>query len=639
MSTSTNIGVVGSGPRGLSVLERLSARVAKGEDRNARVTVHLIDAHPAGAGAVWREDQSAHLLMNTVASQVTAFADSTVGRDVPVLRGPSLYEWARSSPQARTGALRPDDYAPRALYGRYLRWALQYIVGRVPDGMTVRIHQDRAVRLFEDAAGQGLELAGGTVLTGLDAVVLAQGHVPMAPTEAETELGLYAESNGLRYVGPANPADVDLSQIAPGTPVLLRGLGLNFFDYMALFTAGRGGSFVTGPHGRLRYRPSGREPVLHAGSRRGVPYHARGENEKGAHGMHEPLLLTPAVIRRLRRRAAEHGDVTFRRDVWPLVAKEVETVYYCALLGKRGLSAADVRGFRRRFPATERGGAAEDALLDAHGIGVRARWDWQRIAEPYRDLAFDGPDAYGLWAQEYLRRDADRARGGNVCDPVKAAVDVLRDLRNAVRQIVDHAGITGRSYRDELRGWYTPLNAFLSIGPPGRRTEEAVALMEAGVLRLVGPRLEVTPDAAGRGFLARSSVVPGEPVLAGALIEARLPGTDVRRTADPLLRDLLAHGQATSFTVPEADGPAYNTGALAVTGRPGRLVTAGGRAHPRRFVLGVPTEGVHWVTAAGIRPCVGSVTLEDSDAIASALLGLGAARRRQPGRTREGSTA
>jgi uncharacterized membrane protein len=31
---------------------------------------------------------------------------------------------------------------------------------------------------------------------------------------------------------------------------------------------------------------------------------------------------------------------------------------------------------------------------------------------------------------------------------------------------------------------------------------------------------------------------------------------------------------------------------------------------------------VHWVTAAGIRPGVGSVTLEDSDAIAAAVRAL-----------------
>ncbi|MER7395381.1 FAD/NAD(P)-binding protein [Streptomyces sp. NPDC000151] len=627
MSTRMNIAVIGTGPRGLSVLERLAARVAVARDRPRSVTVHLIDPYPPGAGAVWRTDQSGALLMNTVASQVTVFADSTVGRDVPVLSGPSLHEWAGFSARPGEAAPGPDDYPTRALYGRYLCWALRYIVSRLPQGMTVRIHQDRAVRLFEDAAGQGVRLAGGPVLLGLDAVVLAQGHIPMAPTEAGTELGVYAERNGLRYIGPANPADVDLTGIAPGSSVLLRGLGLNFFDYMALFTQGRGGSFVRDAQGRLVYRRSGREPVLFAGSRRGVPYHARGENEKGAHGMHTPLLLTPAAIARLRRRAAERRDLSFRRDVWPLVAKEVETVYYGTLLRARGTAPAGVREFRGRFLTAEGGGPGEGALLDAYGIPAGDRWSWRRIAEPYAGLSFGGAADYGVWAREYLRRDAERAGRGNVSDPVKAALDVLRDLRNVIRRVVDHAGITGGSYRAELRGWYTPLNAFLSIGPPRRRTEEAVALMDAGVLRLLGPRLRVEPDADGRGFLATSPVVPGEPVRAGALIEARLPESDVRRTADPLLRDLLARGEATSFVVPDPEGPAYDTGALAVTGRPGRLVAADGRAHPRRFALGVPTEGVHWVTAAGIRPCVGSVTLEDTDAVASALLGLGAAPR------------
>ncbi|MER0245280.1 hypothetical protein AAHZ94_25525 [Streptomyces sp. HSW2009] len=57
-----------------------------------------------------------------------------------------------------------------------------------------------------------------------------------------------------------------------------------------------------------------------------------------------------------------------------------------------------------------------------------------------------------------------------------------------------------------------------------------------------------------------------------------------------------------------------------MTGRPYRLVDAQGVPHPRRFAFGVPTEAVHWVTAAGIRPGVGSVILSDSDAIARAVL-------------------
>ncbi|KOG85361.1 hypothetical protein ADK38_37120, partial [Streptomyces varsoviensis] len=53
-----------------------------------------------------------------------------------------------------------------------------------------------------------------------------------------------------------------------------------------------------------------------------------------------------------------------------------------------------------------------------------------------------------------------------------------------------------------------------------------------------------------------------------------------------------------------------------------RLLDARGLAHPRRFAYGVPTEAVHWVTAAGIRPGVDSVTLSDADAIARAMLAV-----------------
>ncbi len=53
---------------------------------------------------------------------------------------------------------------------------------------------------------------------------------------------------------------------------------------------------------------------------------------------------------------------------------------------------------------------------------------------------------------------------------------------------------------------------------------------------------------------------------------------------------------------------------------PYHLVEADGGRHPRRFAVGVPTEGVHWVTAAGARPGVGSVTLADTDAVARAAL-------------------
>ena len=65
------------------------------------------------------------------------------------------------------------------------------------------------------------------------------------------------------------------------SPVIIRGLGLSFFDLMSRLTEGRGGQFQKAPDGLLVYHPSGREPHIFAGSRRGFPYRAKGRNQKG----------------------------------------------------------------------------------------------------------------------------------------------------------------------------------------------------------------------------------------------------------------------------------------------------------------------------------------------------------------------
>jgi uncharacterized NAD(P)/FAD-binding protein YdhS len=637
-----SIAIVGAGPRGTSVLERLCASAPE-LTPGTRLTVHIVDPSPPGAGRVWRTAQPGELLMNTVASQVTLFTDESVECDGPIRTGPSLYEWATghatdaSPPVPAPGpapapapSLGPDDYPSRALYGRYLEWVFAEVVRTAPGTVTVRPHPARAVRLDEAPdRTQTLVLDDGTRLDGLRAVVLAQGHLPRTADETEKRLSAHAARHGLRYYPPANPADVDLSPIAPGEPVLLRGLGLNFFDHMALLTEGRGGSFAAAPERRapegrapegLVYHPSGREPRLYAGSRRGIPYHARGDNAKGAHGRHTPLLLTPDVLEAFRKRADSGDPPDFLAEVWPLVAKEAETVYYEALLSRQGPGAPP--HFRRHFLATSHGSPEETAVLLEFDIPVTGRWCWETISRPHREQNFTTRDAFRRWLLAYAHADAAHARLGNVAGPVKAALDVLRDLRNEVRQIVDHGGLTGVSRRAHLDRWYTPLNAFLSIGPPRRRIEEMAALIEAGVLEILGPGLDVTakiPDGPSdrSGFAAHSTLVPGPPVIAGTLIEARLPEPDLRRTADELLTGLLRTGGCRPHRV-----EGYETGGLDVTPPPFRIVDAQGRPHPRRFAVGVPTEGVHWVTAAGARPGVNSVTLCDTDAVARAVLRL-----------------
>ncbi|MGW7427247.1 FAD/NAD(P)-binding protein [Streptomyces sp. NPDC054813] len=609
-SAPVAVALVGAGPRGTSVLERLCASAPELLPPGSRLTVHVIDPAPPGPGRVWRTAQSAELLMNTVASQVTLFTDDSVECSGPIRPGPSLYEWA-------AGELDPDDYPTRAHYGRYLEWVCARTVGRAPEAVRVETHRARAVRLADDPDGrQTLTLDDGRALPGLAAVVLAQGHLPATAAPEDRRHLAHAARHGLRHIPPANPADVDLTPIAPGEPVLLRGLGLNFFDHLALLTTGRGGRFARTPDGALHYTPSGREPRLYAGSRRGVPYQARGDNAKGPYGRHTPLLLTPEVIASLRKRADSGEAPDFLAEVWPLVAKEVETVYYTALTGDPDLT--------ERF-LTAAGRPAEAAVLDGAGVPEADRWSWDRLQRPYGEREFTGPADWHDWLRGYLREDAAQAALGNVRGPLKAALDVLRDLRNEIRLVVDHGGLTGASRRAHLDGWYTPLNAFLSIGPPRRRVEELTALLAADVVAVLGPGLEV--DRADGAWLARSPEVPGSAVRVTTLIEARLPEPDLRRTGDELLAGLLREGACRPHRV---DG--HETGGLDVTPRPYRLIDRDGLPHPRRFAFGVPTEGVHWVTAAGARPGVDSVTLSDADAIARAVLRTAAPRSgEQPG--------
>ncbi|KAG6009394.1 hypothetical protein E4U43_008732 [Claviceps pusilla] len=610
-----HIAIVGAGPRGTSTLERICASASRLSGWNTNVTVHVIDPCWPGAGKVWRTEQSSQLLMNTVTSQVTLFTDASVACDGPIRPGPSLYDWAKTAEPH----LGPNDYSTRAEYGGYLKWVFEEIVRTAPSHVTIRTHKAQAVQLDDASDGsQTIILSTGKVLSGLAAVVLAQGHLPLRLDPQLQHLATFAQKHRLRYFPPSNPADTDLSAIQPGEKVVLRGLGLNFFDYLALLTTGRGGRFARRKNQHLVYVPSGKEPRLYAGSRRGIPYHARGDNEKGAFGRHEPVVLTEEVIDAFKRQASTRAAPDFKDDIWPYICKEVELVYYEALLRNRQRGQSQSLktwpiNFRAHFLATPHGSRQEDQVLEQFDVAKSERWSWERIQRPQGSCEFATPSRWRDWLLDYLRNDAAEATAGNVSSPLKAALDVLRDIRNEVRLIVDHNGVRGTSHRDHLDHWYTPLNAFLSIGPPRHRIEEMIALVESGILDVLGPRIHVAPE--DDFWLARSLDIPDSAIQANTLIEARLPHTSLRHTSDSLLAYLFRTGQSRPHMI---DG--YETGAMDITPSPYKTIDMQGRVHEKRFALGVPTEGVHWVTAAGARPGVNSVTLADADAVALAAL-------------------
>ncbi|MFF0012120.1 FAD/NAD(P)-binding protein [Streptomyces sp. NPDC005374] len=575
--------IVGAGPRGTGLIERIAANAPELYDGSGHegLDIHLVDPHPPGAGRIWRAAQSPLLWMNSHAEDVTMFTDETVDMAGPVRQGPTLHEWA---------GIDGRTFADRQLQGGYLRWVHEQAVAALPDSVTVHHHPHRALRVSGPREGtQQVWLEDRPQPLAADLVVLALGHLDAELDDEQRDLAAYARTHDLVHLPPDFTADSDLSTLAPGEPVLVRGFGLAFVDLMVLLTEGRGGRYDGDT-----YLPSGREPVLYVGSRRGVPYHSKIGYDWTGERPPLPRFLGPAETDALLARPA---GFDFSRDVWPLVEKELGFAHYHRLFTvhpeRTAMSWAD---FEEKYAViddtAERETLVVSAVPDPHD-----RLDLAALDRPLEGARYATHEELQEGLREYV--EADLSRGH---DPAYSPdLAVFLGLLSVYGQLVRLG---------DIGGWWHGFFSYLASGPPGPRLRQLLALSRAGVLRFVGADMEVRAE--DGVFRASSPTVPGFSVQARALVEARLPEPTVRRALDPLLRRLHAEGVAES---PD--------GLLRVDRADGRVLDRSGRPHPRRFALGPHTDGR--TPGAFTRPRTGGPAFRQNDATArSALLLLGA---------------
>ncbi|MDH6571421.1 putative NAD(P)/FAD-binding protein YdhS [Streptomyces sp. SAI-117] len=566
--------IVGAGPRGTGLIERIAANAPELYDGSG-LDLHLVDPHPPGAGRIWRAAQSPLLWMNSHAEDVTMFTDETVDMAGPVRPGPTLHEWA---------GIDGRTFADRQLQGAYLRWVHEQAVAALPESVTVHHHPRRALRVSGPREGrQQVWLEGRSRPLLADLVVLTLGHLDAEPDDEQRALAEYARTHGLVHLPPDFTADSDLSALAPGEPVLVRGFGLAFVDLMALLTEGRGGRYEGDT-----YLPSGREPVLHVGSRRGVPYHSKIGYDWTGERPPLPRFLGPDRIDELLGRP---DGFDFRRDVWPLVEKELGFAHYHRLFTVQPeRTAMRWSDFEEKYAAGD--GADIRALVASAVPDPRDRLDLARLDRPLRGVRFASHEEFQEGLREYVEADLGRRH-----DPSHSAdLAVFLGLLSVYGQLVRLG---------DIGGWWHGFFSYLASGPPGPRLRQLLALSRAGVVRFVGADMEVRAE--GGEFRASSPTVPGHVVAARALVEARLPEPTVRRALDPLLRGLHAEGAAES---PD--------GLLRVDRTDGRLLDRSGRPHPRRFALGPHTDGR--TPGAFTRPRTGGPAFRQNDATARAAL-------------------
>ncbi|WP_369380249.1 FAD/NAD(P)-binding protein [Streptomyces sp. cg36] len=578
---TASVVIVGAGPRGTGFLERLAANLPElYGDRP--LEVHLVDPYPPGGGRIWRAGQSPLLWMNSMAEDVTMFTDETVELAGPVRPGPTLAEWAGLDGQTFPG---------RRTQGAYLRWVYERAVRALGPAVTVREHRTRVLRVGGPREGrQRVWLEGRAEPLTADLVVLALGHLDAEPDDEQRELTAFAARHGLVHLPPAFTADCDLSALAPGEPVIVRGFGLAFIDLMVLLTEGRGGHHDDSG----AYHPSGREPVLYVGSRRGVPYHSK--IGYGWQGERPPLprFFGPEAVGKLLGSAAPPD---FRRDVWPLIAKELGFAHYHRLFTAHpGRTAMAWSDFEEKYAAAGPGGPESAALVAAAVPDPADRLDLEALDHPLDGVRYPSGDALQEGLRAYIGQDLARRH-----DPEHSAdLAVFLGLLSAYGQLPG-LGDPGP--------WWHGFFSYLASGPPGPRLRQLLALSEAGVVRFLGADLVVECDEDAGEFRAGGASVPGEWTRARALVEARLPEPSLERTRSPLLRALHRDGAA-----------ATGTGLLHVDPGDGRVLDRAGRPHPRRFALGPHTTA----RAAGAftRPRTGGPAFRQNDASARAALTL-----------------
>jgi uncharacterized NAD(P)/FAD-binding protein YdhS len=576
-------GIVGMGAWGLCVLERT---VVRARQSTSRIRVHLIDPGQLGGG-VYSANQPDYLVLNNACSQLSLYASPNSEEHPPYAVG--LYEWAVVRGyrwvgyECRIGKegepIRPTDYLPRRLMGEYLAWFYDTLVADAPQNLEIVRHFAAAVDITPQMGGREAVLLDNGETLAVDHVVLTSGH-----TFNEERI---TDADAVRYQRPY-PVEYFDRTLPPGSPAAIAGMGLVAFDMLTALTVGRGGTYVPTGAARKRYVPSGREPVIHLYSRSGIPYCAKSAHGVDPYGDYQPVVCTPEAFAELTNPGGSpiRRQVNFRTEMLPLLLAEMQARYltHAAFL-KGGIDeSSGARGLLRAGWVEGR----FDDVVATLGL-LYGHFDPTEHLFAGAGRHYTSASDYQSQVYEMIETDLDEAmaEGGS---PVKAAQEVLRILRDQLRSVIEFGGLSLDSYIDfqsNVRGRINRLEA----GPPPLRSQQLLALLDAGVVKFdVGPDPEVTAAGGIRADLRSQNLDEPNVVRADAVVRGHLDLPSLARSGSPLLGRLYAKGRLTQLSY-----GATPVGSVAIS-EDFHPFDAEGRLQPNLSLLGVLTEGVRYFT-------------------------------------------
>jgi uncharacterized NAD(P)/FAD-binding protein YdhS len=343
------IAIVGCGPWGLSVFERLHASAARAQGR-LKLVVHVIEPGLPGVG-VYGPELPEYLLLNTPCGQIDLYASKLLNPELQLaLPRFSFFDWLSNQDyrvrehalgrpgEESTRPVRRADFVPRRWLGSYLQTVFHSLARSLPSNLSLQVHAQRATRILAGARFERVLLEDGSHLE-VDYAFLTVGH---GESPAEQSQPRSVDASG-------DAALTHASELAPGATTAVSGFGLTAIDTLAHLTLGTGGRFVRDTSG-LCYLPSGREPRLFQFSRSGVPYRTR---PHGSGDVERAVGETLLDARPLRRSATGRSGRSFREELLPFVLGEMTARFDAAKAALAGVSEETLDPARELFARLE----------------------------------------------------------------------------------------------------------------------------------------------------------------------------------------------------------------------------------------------------------------------------------------------
>ena len=658
-----NIVIVGGGPRGISVTERLCALLTE-EKSEAQVipplTIHVVDDVAVGTGRLWHTTQSPVLRMNTRADAVTMFTDQDSNVRGPVFEGPSLYEWVRAARgetledtdvsgtktaliasrdlptnTAEIAEIEPWSSPSRALYGRYLQWVFDAVVDRMPPSVCVRTHTGRAVELTGHGDRDIVTLSDGETIEA-DATVLAVGWTENLQSISDLLLERsLVRHPSLTWVRSGNPADQAVDKIPENDVALVRGTGTSMFDIMSLVTEGRGGAFVPDPAQRsgLSYSASGREPRLLLTSPRGYPYLPRSIFRGRLAGSRKARFRTE--LEKLPERPSG-GSVDFGEVLWPALLRDAHEAFYRTLVAQNpGYSEEELEECIGAIDTAE-----DPWNLHLHPVIVSLfsrsehRFILPDVIDPLASITRDSDGeisdigALSSAIADSLHRDLTEARLGRD-SAINAGLRAITSARK-LAQYADQPGVFTPESRGDSYALMRRIGQIAGSGPPAFRTAQLLCLADAGYVQFAGRSSNVYVDPAKDSIVMPTSSVSGDTVEVSTLVDARVPPPNITITNDSLTKSLRRSGRIRPFFFEDPKGQNRGRPSLSpeVEMKSGRLIGVKGETDPRVHMVGIPLHDMRADMTLSPMPHTDATMLRETDAAAYSALTLLASRRR-----------